>query len=104
MKNLLKGTLVVMLMTIGFSSQSKNMSTGVANTSNAGKMDEATALRLTNRLAEINAIDKHDISHIQKKELRREVRSIKKSMDSGGGVYISVGALIIIILLLIILL
>jgi hypothetical protein len=58
---------------------------------------------LLTRLDEINSMDKSTLSHTGKKALRKEVRSIDKNLhDAYGGVYISVGALIIIILLLII--
>ncbi len=60
-------------------------------------------LVLTNRLEEINNVDKSTLTHNEKKELRKEERAIKETLNDGyGGVYISVGALIIIILLLII--
>jgi hypothetical protein len=59
------------------------------------------------RLEEIKAIDKSKLSSADKKELKKEVRSIKtelRTMDGSGGIYISVGAIIIILLLIIILL
>lgn len=60
---------------------------------------------LTNRLEEIKAMDKSEMKYSEKKELRKEVRSIKATLaSSNGGVYLSVGAVIIIILLLILLL
>lgn len=60
---------------------------------------------MVNRLHEIDAMDKSTMSSSEKKVLRKEVRVIKKEIQrSGGGVYVSVGALILIILLLIILL
>ncbi len=59
---------------------------------------------LVNRLNEIDAMDKSTLNASEKKELRKEVRVIKKEINrSGGGVYISVGALLLIIILLIIL-
>lgn len=58
---------------------------------------------MVNRLDEIKTMDKSNMSRQEKKELRTEVKGIEKKMHDGyGGVYISVGALIIIILLLII--
>jgi hypothetical protein len=64
---------------------------------------EAKALVV--RLGEINAMDKSALSRSEKKILRREVNSIKKNLnDNYGGVYISVGGLILVLLLLIILL
>jgi hypothetical protein len=57
------------------------------------------------RLREIDEMDKSDLSRSEKRELRKEVREIEKTLNSrGGGVYLSVGALIIVILLLILLL
>ena len=64
---------------------------------------EVKALEL--RLNEINLMDKSKLKSSEKKELRKEVKSINhKLREVGGGVYISVGALILIIVLLIILL
>lgn len=54
------------------------------------------------RLNEIQDMDKSELTAVEKKALRKEVKAIKKIAD--GGVYISVGAIIIILLLLIILL
>ncbi len=57
------------------------------------------------RLEEIKAMDKSEMTRAEKKELRKEVRSIKADLKaSNNGVYLSVGAIIIIILLLILLL
>lgn len=57
------------------------------------------------RLEEINEMDKTDLTKAEKRELRKEVRQIDKTLTlSGGGVYLSVGALILVIVLLIILL
>jgi hypothetical protein len=60
---------------------------------------------MMNRLEEIKAMDKSDMKSSEKKELRKEVRTIKANLSaSNNGVYFSVGAIIIIILLLILLL
>ncbi len=65
----------------------------------------AEAEVLITRLKEIESMDKKALTRLEKKELRREVKSIKAQLaDLGGGVYISVGAIIIILLLVIILL
>ena len=60
------------------------------------------------RLAEINEMDKSDLTRAEKRELRKEVRQIDKALYSngvgGGGVYLSLGALIVVLLLLILLL
>jgi len=58
------------------------------------------------RLEEINEMDKSDLTRAEKRDLRNEVRQIDKTLYSngGGGVYLSLGALIVILLLLILLL
>lgn len=65
----------------------------------------ARAETLLQRLNEINAMDKSDLKSSDRKNLRKEVKSIKSELKNlGDGVYLSVGALIIIVILLIILL
>ncbi|MDT8416092.1 MAG: hypothetical protein RQ735_12050 [Flavobacteriaceae bacterium] len=67
--------------------------------------EAARAHVLLNRLEEIKAMDKSDLSSAERKALRKEVRATKKEMkDLGGGVYLSVGAILIVILLLILIL
>src|SRR5688500_7708532 len=66
---------------------------------------ESRVVQLQHRLEEINTIDKKTLSRAEKKQLRREVREIKKELAAiSGGVYLSVGAIILIALLLILLL
>jgi Ribonuclease G/E len=60
---------------------------------------------LMDRLEEIDSMDKSDLNSAERRELRKEVRDIKKELkELSGGVYISVGAAILIVLLLILLL
>ena len=60
---------------------------------------------LASRLNEISMIDQSEMTRDQKKELRQEERGIKDALrDGSGGIYISVGALLILIIILIILL
>ncbi len=67
--------------------------------------EAAKAKVLISRLEEIKAMDKSNLNSSEKKSLRKEVRTIRTELrETGGGVYLSVGAIIIIILLLIILL
>lgn len=66
--------------------------------------DAARATVLKNRLEEIRAIDKTKLSKTEKKALRTEVKAIKKEMATiSGGVYLSVGAIILIVLLILLL-
>ncbi len=64
---------------------------------------EARNERLIKRLEEIKAMDLEGMSRSEKRALRKEVKSIEKTMGASGGIYISAGALILIIILLIIL-
>lgn len=64
---------------------------------------ESAEAKVLLRLNEIKAMDKSTLSRSEKKALRKEVLAIDKNLyEHQGGVYISVGGLIIIILLLII--
>jgi len=74
-------------------------------TATAPAIPSAEAQALLNRLNEINALDKAPLTGTEKRKLRKEVKTIKKELAQvNGGVYLSVGAVIIIILLLILLL
>jgi predicted PurR-regulated permease PerM len=69
------------------------------------KNESAEAKVLLTRLDQIKAMDKSKLSSQEKKQLRKEVRTLKTNLATiNGGVYLSVGAIIIIILLLILLL
>ena len=60
---------------------------------------------MVSRLYEIHQMDKSHLTTTDRKALRKEVKSIKAKMsEMKGGVYLSVGAVIIIILLLILIL
>ena len=97
--------LVISTITSGFSAPAPSpdvkSTTAPAETPGAIRAHE-----LVNRLEEIKAMDVKAMSKKEKKELRAEVKSIKREMRqiNDGGVYISVGGIIIILLLLILLL
>ncbi len=59
---------------------------------------------LINRLEEIKAMNRSDMTTIEKRQLRQEVRAIRSNLTGGGVIYISAGTLLLIILLLLILL
>ncbi len=66
--------------------------------------EAAQAQKLINRLEEIKEMDTKSMTRLERKELRKEVKVIKKELNrSGGGVYLSVGAVILIIVLIILL-
>lgn len=88
-----------------------NLSTVSANENNPKVKKELTTeqraelTRIMSRVDEIKAMDKSKLSKEERKELRKELKEMKKSANAiGGGVYLSVGAIIIIILLLILIL
>ncbi len=73
-----------------------------ASTLPASKPAEPKTLLL--RLDEIKATDMSKLNSSEKKNLRKEVKSIKHELRTiGGGVYFSAGAIILIVILLIIL-
>lgn len=66
--------------------------------------EEARVAEIESRVAEIKAMDLSDLSNEERKEVKNELKEMKKEARAlGGGVYISVGAIIIILLLLILL-
>ncbi|MEX0883666.1 MAG: hypothetical protein WDZ72_09355 [Cyclobacteriaceae bacterium] len=67
--------------------------------------DEAKIEELDARILEIKAMDFTQMDREERKEVRKELRDInKEAKASGGGVYLSVGAIIIILLVLILVL
>lgn len=84
----------------------RNISSANNKTPVSATNPEVRSGELLKRLEEIRAMDIKSMSKAEKKELRKEVRSIEKEIRqiNNGGVYISVGGIIIILLLLILLL
>jgi hypothetical protein len=64
---------------------------------------EVRAHQIESRLIEIRNMDKTNLTTTEKKDLRKEVKNLRREAHRGG-IYLSVGAIIIIILLLILLL
>ena len=100
----MKVALLVMFITVAQTSQSKDLTGNSRLTNGKETMDAAEAQKLISRLEELKAMDKSSMTKSEKREMRKEVKSIQRKMDSSGGVYLSVGAVILIIVLLIILL
>ncbi len=67
------------------------------------KVENAAAAASLARLYEIKAMDLKSMNAVQKKALRTEVHALKSNLKKEGGVYLSVGAIIIIALILILL-
>jgi len=97
--------LYLMMMVLSLSIFPSTIIASEKNTTATNKEMPAEVKVMLNRLEEIKAMDKSDLNFSEKKELRKEVREIKSNLrSSNGGVYFSVGAIIIIILLLILIL
>jgi hypothetical protein len=96
----------LMILSLGattvFAGKSDVKSTEPVATENKLSADEIA--RLTKRVEEIRNMDKSDLTHKEKRELKNEMKEIKTNVEkSGGYVYIGGASLLLIILLLIIL-
>jgi hypothetical protein len=99
--------LMTALLLLSFIPMQMNAVTGasIVATSPTTPVESAEVTALTTRLNEIKEIDRSKLNSAEKKQLRKEVRSIKSQLKAAnGGVYLSIGAIIIIVLLLILLL
>ncbi|MGX7668916.1 hypothetical protein [Flavobacterium pedocola] len=97
-----KTVLLFIFMSITLSAYPFTTGTAPITTNNTPKTEDVRGQQLVERLKEIRAMDKSEMTRAEKKELRKEVKAIKKELATDHkGVYLSVGAIIIIILLLI---
>ena len=104
-------SIFVMALALSFGFQSAMASGGPGKKAVAEAKKELTThqqQRLDEIIARVNEIkdmDKSNLSRAEKKELKTELKSMKtEARAMGGGIYLSVGAIIIIILLLILIL
>ena len=70
------------------------------------QLTEAEVLLLKNRVEEIRDMDKSEMTRTEKRELRKELKEIKKTVNknsNGGYIYISVGTVLLIVLLILLL-
>ena len=98
---------MVTFMSLAFLPLQSNAAAIAASSSSSvpksAESSEVKALEL--RLNEINAMDKSNLKSAEKRNLRKEVKSINHRLkEIGGGVYVSAGALILLIILLLVLL
>jgi hypothetical protein len=106
MKKIVLGVMMVFLSVAFLPLQSKAATAEEPSSIPAPKPAEsAEAKALIVRLDEIKATDKSKLTSEEKKDLRKEVKSIKHNLkDIGSGVYLSGAAIILIVVLLIVLL
>jgi len=99
MKKIIYITLSLFLL-VGVAQAAEKKETKVLTTAQQVKLNQITA-----RVAEIKKIDQSSLSQEDKKELKSELMEMKKEAKgiSGGGIYISITALLVIIIILIIL-
>jgi|GEM_PF-1178912 len=105
MKKLITAVLVGIIMVIStpmqsFSRTAENLTTTVFDKKQS---DENQSKVLVTRLDELKAMDFSSLSFREKRAVKKEVRTIKRQLNSieGRGLYLSAGAIIIIVLLLI---
>ena len=98
-------TTFLMLSAIALPAISSNNVSDPPLSNKPAKVENSSSQQLMQRLEEIKGMDKSELTRLEKKSLRKEVKDIKKEMSvNNGGIYLSVGAIIIVILLLILLL
>ncbi len=96
---------IVMLFALAMPAAASSIVKNEPQTSSASGPEDPRAQQLVQRLEQIRSMDKSNLSTSEKRSLRKEVKQTRKEMKAlSGGVYLSVGALIIVILLLILLL
>lgn len=103
-KSLFLMLMTVLSLTVSPVHASVNASEHVGIPMKEKEMPERVKVLLT-RLEEIRDMDKSKLTKEDRKELRTEVKAIKSELrTTNGGLYLSLGAIIIIILLLILIL
>lgn len=96
---------IVLLLAIALPASSAIVVPGSSPSNSPVTTENPRVEQLVQRLEEIKGMNKSELTGSEKKDLRKEVKGIKKEMKAiSGGVYLSVGAIIIVILLLILLL
>lgn len=96
----------LLILSLGIALPSANAKTIVPKEKTAlTASQQAELLRIEARVQEIKDMDKSNLSSAQKKELKQELKDMRvEARSMHGGIYLSVGAIIIIILLLILIL
>lgn len=94
-----------LLLTAGITSSYAAATTSEPKIEATSPANTARLEEIKHRVDEIKSMDKSNMSKAEKKALRKELRDMKQEARGiSGGVYLSVGAIIIIILLLILIL
>ncbi|WPR70466.1 hypothetical protein SLW70_10980 [Flavobacterium sp. NG2] len=100
-----KITSYLMIIALSLGAIPTSISAAETNLPNTPKEIPVEVQTKLDRLEDIKKIDKSTLSSAEKKELRKEVKTIKAELRStNNGLYLSFGAIVIILLLLILLL
>jgi len=105
-RNITKVAAFAFLLSTTIPAFSNNLSGDPVRTTKPAKaVDHARVAEIVKRVEEIKEMDKSTLTSSEKKDLRKELKGLKKDMATAkGGVYLSIGAIIIVVLLLILLL
>ena len=96
---------LILVFTLGISSTTVSAATNKEPKTEMTAEQRAQFDRLVNRVEEIRKMDKSNLTRVEKRALRSELKELKQQARVlEKGVYLSVGAIIIIILLLILIL
>jgi septal ring factor EnvC (AmiA/AmiB activator) len=103
--NLLALVMLCLLFAAPASAFASNSKPANENPKELTEEQRARLQTIERRVAEIKSMDKSTLTKAERKELRKELKDMKKEAKAlSGGVYISIGALLVVILLLILLL
>ncbi len=104
MKKLIRTLLIAVMVFTGTTSFANEVSKSAMPMTEAQK--NVRLQEISKRVEFIREMDKSQLSRKDRKELRKEVKAMKAEAKTlaGGGVYLSVGAILIVILVLILIL
>ncbi len=100
------GILMIFMMsaTMAFAGKTDRKSASdnsAATVKTENKLSDEEISRLTKRVEEIRAMDKSELTSVEKRELRKELKGIKENVRrSGGVIYIGGGTLLLIIIII----
>ena len=103
-KQKLKIALIAVCLAFALSANASNdVPASEPKTSN--KNEDTRSGQMLQRLQEIKSMDKSELTRLEKNDLCKEVLNIKKERKAmSGGVYLSVGAILIVVLVLLLIL
>lgn len=84
--------------------ETKKSDKKLVSVSNENTLSDVAIKELTLRVEEIRDMDKSALTLLEKRELRNELKTIKKDLrQSNGAIYIGTGTLLLIIILILLL-